>query len=74
MERTTLVLPGSLRARLRLIAAERGVSMAVVMREALEEKVKSHRPRPQSLGIGDSGRTDTSVRIGEERAVADPWR
>ena len=36
--------------------------MATVIREALEEKVKTQCPRPRSLGIGASGFTDTARR------------
>ena len=60
--------------RLRRIAAEQGVSMAAVMREALEEKAHSYRPRPRSLGIGASGFTDTARKAGEERPVSRSWR
>ena len=74
MQRTTIVAPEELLQRLRRIAAERSISMAMVIREALEEKVRSHRPRPRSLGIGTSGQTDTARRAGEERAVPRPWR
>lgn len=74
MERTTISLPEELLGRLRVIAAERRTSMAALIREALEEKSASHRPRPKSLGIGDSGHSDTSRRAGEERAVPRPWR
>jgi len=74
MQRTTIVAPDDLLDRLRAIAAERHVSMATVIREALEEKARTHRPRPRSLGIGDSGQTDISRRIGEEGMGPAPWR
>jgi plasmid stability protein len=75
MERTTIMLPDHLRRKLRLLAAERGVSMATVMREALEEKVdRSARPKPKSIGIGDSGRSDISQRIGDEPVPPLTWR
>ena len=74
MERTTLTLPDETRARLRRIAAERGVSMATVIREAIEEKVASVHPRPRSIGIGASGVTDTARRAAEERPEPRPWR
>ena len=74
MRRTTIVASEELLERLRRVAAERKTSMATVIREALEEKVKSHRPRPRSLGLGDSGFSDTSRRAGEERPVPRPWR
>jgi hypothetical protein len=74
MRRTTIVAPEELLRRLRGIAAERGTSMATVIREALEEKVNGHRPRPRSLGIGDSGHTDVARRSAEERPEPRPWR
>jgi len=74
MQRTTIVAPDDLLERLRRMAAERGTSMADLIREALEDKVRTHRPRPRSLGMGASGRSDTAQRAGEERAVPRSWR
>jgi predicted transcriptional regulator len=74
MERTTLMLPDETRDRLRRIAADRGVSMATVIREAIDEKVATIQPRPRSIGIGASGRTDTARRSGDERPEPRPWR
>ncbi len=56
------------------MAAERETSLASVIREALEEKAKSYRPKPRSLGMGASGRSDISKRIGEEGFVPRSWR
>ncbi len=74
MQRTTILAPEELLERLRHVAIERHTSMAALIREALEEKVKSHRPRPRSLGIGDSGHSDTARRTAEERPLPRPWR
>ncbi|HYU18532.1 MAG TPA: ribbon-helix-helix protein, CopG family [Chloroflexota bacterium] len=74
MQRTTIVASEELLKRLRLLAAARGTSMATIIREALEEKVNSHLPRPRSLGIGASGHTDTARRTADERPVPRPWR
>jgi len=74
MRRATIRVPEEVFQRLRRMAAERGVSLATVIREALEDKVSGHRPKPKSLGIGASGRTDISRRIGEEGFVPQPWR
>lgn len=74
MERTTISLPEDLLERARRVALERQTSMAALVREALEEKVASHRPRPRSLGMGASGDTDTARRTGEERTATRPWR
>jgi hypothetical protein len=74
MERTTISIPDDLLRRLRMIAAEKGTSMASVIREAIEEKVEGYRPKPRSLGIGDSGHTDTARRAGTERVPPRSWR
>jgi hypothetical protein len=74
MERTTLMLPDETRDELRRIAAERGVSMASIIREAIDEKVATYRPRPRSLGIGASGTVDTARRAGDERPEPRAWR
>jgi predicted transcriptional regulator len=74
MERTTVMLPHDLRRRLKQIAAERDVSMATVIREALEEKADKARPKPRSFGIADSGRSDISQRIGDEPVPPLTWR
>ena len=74
MERTTVSLPESLLKRLRMLAAERRTSMGALIREALEEKSASYRPRPRSLGIGDSGLTDTARRSSDERPIPRSWR
>jgi hypothetical protein len=74
MDRTTLSLPEETRQRLRRLAAERGVSMATLIREAIDEKVERMAPRPRSLGIGASGVPDTGRRSGDERAEPRPWR
>ena len=52
--------PEHLIDKLRRIAADRHVSLASVIREALEERAAREQPKPRSLGIGDSGYTDTS--------------
>lgn len=68
------MLPPDLLKQLRRIAAEREMSVAALVREALEEKVSEHRPRPRSLGIGTSGFSDTARRTVEERSVPRAWR
>ena len=77
MDRTTFSLTDDTRRRLRIAAAERGVSMATIIREAIEEKVdrlSSSPPKPRSLGIGTSGVTDTARRTGDERPEPRSWR
>ena len=74
MLRTTISISDELLQRIRLMAAERRTSLAALVREALEEKAKSYRPQPRSLGIGASGHTDTARRSTEERAEPRSWR
>jgi hypothetical protein len=74
MQRTTLMLPKGLHDRLRQIAADRGVSMAAVIREALEETAGRVRPIPRSLGLGTSGSNDTARRTAVERPEPREWR
>lgn len=66
MKRTTIMASDELLQRLRQIALERRISLAALIREALEEKAHRHRPRLRSLGIGASGHTDTAQRAGDE--------
>lgn len=74
MQDTTVTVPEDLLDRLRRLAAERETSVEALVREALEEKASGHRPKPRSLGIGASERTDIARRIGEEGFVPEPWR
>ncbi|HLF79240.1 MAG TPA: CopG family transcriptional regulator [Dehalococcoidia bacterium] len=75
MERTTISLPPELHRKLRIMAAERGISMAGLIREAIEEKtVTRPQPKPVSLGIDESEYTDTSILAGEVRPVPRSWR
>jgi predicted transcriptional regulator len=74
MNRTTITLDPETRRRLRRIAADRGVSMAAVIREAIDEAVERHAPKPQSLGVGASGTPDTARRSGDVRPEPPAWR
>ncbi len=74
MARTTISLPEDLLKRLRVLAAERGTSMAELIREGLEEIVGRQRPRPRSLGTGASGHTDTARKTTEQRPEPRAWR
>ena len=56
------------------MAAERGVSMATLIREAIDEKLDAQRPVPRSLGSASSGTTDTARRTGDERPEPRAWR
>jgi predicted transcriptional regulator len=74
MNRTTITLDPETRRRLRGIAADRGISMAAVIREAIDEAVERHAPKPRSIGVGASGTTDTARRSGDVRPEPRPWR
>lgn len=69
-----ITLDDETRRRLRRVAADRGVSMAAVVREAIDEAIGRHAPVPRSLGVGASGVADTARRAGEERPEPRPWR
>jgi hypothetical protein len=74
MDRTTITLEVETRLRLRQIAAERGISMAALIREAIETTIEQHAPRPRSLGVGASGVADTARRTADERPEPRAWR
>lgn len=74
MNRTTFTIDDDVRRRLRRAAAERGVSMATIIREAIEEKVERLAPKPRSLGSGASAVSDTARRSGDERPEPREWR
>lgn len=74
MQHATITLPPDLLERLRRLAIERETSVEAAVREALEEKVSEHRPRPRSLGIGASGSADTARKSADERPLPRSWR
>jgi len=74
MNRTTLTLDEETRRHLRRIAAARRMSMAALIREAIDEAIERHAPKPRSLGIGASGTRDTGSLAGEVRPEPRPWR
>ena len=67
VRRTTIVAPEELLERLQTVAHERGVSMATLIREAIEEKLQGNWPKPKNLGTFDSGRTDLSELASDAR-------
>lgn len=74
MQRTIITLPRDLLERLRQVADEREMSVEAVVREALEEKMSEHPPRPRSLGVGASDFTNTARQTADERPVPRSWR
>jgi hypothetical protein len=75
MTRTTFTIPDDLLTRLKVLAAQRDVSMATIIREALEEKVAEETPSLHILGLFDSGHTDTS-QLASDWHIYEPrsWR
>jgi metal-responsive CopG/Arc/MetJ family transcriptional regulator len=71
--RTTVVIPDELKKRARRVAAERGVSMSELIREALEEKVNASPRKLRFIGIASVG-GDLGRRSGDEPAIPEPWR
>jgi hypothetical protein len=73
MKRTTVMLPDDVEARLRREARRRGVSIAQIVREAVERGF----PAPESgrplafFAVGEGGPADASERVDEyvQRAV-----
>ena len=71
-KRTTVMLPEELEARLRLEARRRDVSIAEIVREAVE----LHLPAPEAgrplafFAIGEGGPADASERVDEYVARA----
>lgn len=57
MVRTTVMADPIVMERLKALAAERGVSVSALIREALEQKAGEYRPKPR-LGIVGSGGAD----------------
>lgn len=74
MRRTTISIDDPLLRELHRMAEERRTSVAAIIREAVEEKLATFRPRPRSLGIGASGHADTARLAGDERPEPRPWR
>ena len=65
MKRTTVMLPDDVEARVRLEARRRGVSVAQVVREAVERAVSAPEPaRPLAFfAVGEGGPADASERV-----------
>jgi hypothetical protein len=74
MQRTTISLERSTIRALREHAAERGISMAELIREAIDEKLSRRKVVPRSFGVVSSGHTDTGRLSGEVRPEPRSWR
>ncbi|MCZ7588585.1 MAG: ribbon-helix-helix domain-containing protein [Gaiella sp.] len=65
MKRTTIMLPDETAARVAREARRRGVSVAAVVREAVEEHLPAEQPRKLSfIGIVE-GSVDDATRVDE---------
>lgn len=61
--------------RARRVAARRGVSIAQLVREALEREIgKERQPAPLAVGIFRSRHGDLSERASRDEFEPDPWR
>ncbi len=74
MNRTTITLEVETQVQLRRIAADQGISMAELIRRAIDATIEQHAPRPRSLGVGASGIADTARRTADERPEPRSWR
>ena len=74
MQRTTIMADDTTVDRLRNLARERGVSLAEVVREALEDKARSYRPKPTSLGAAQSAPARTASGRGSRPQPPRSWR
>jgi len=68
MVRTTVMADAIVMDRLKALAKQRGVSLATVVREALEDKAKEYRPKQTWIGMLDSGApSDVASTLAVER-------
>ena len=74
MTRTVVTISRRTLERLKTRAAARKVSMATLIREALDEKAEEDQPAPTFIGIFDSGTGDLARRSTEERPEPRSWR
>jgi metal-responsive CopG/Arc/MetJ family transcriptional regulator len=74
MRRTTISLDERTLEALHDCAAERRISMAELIREAIEEKLARRKVTPTAFGIVSSGYSDTGRLSGEVRPEPRAWR
>jgi metal-responsive CopG/Arc/MetJ family transcriptional regulator len=74
MRRTTISLDEATLRALHDCAAERRISMAELVREAIEEKLARRKVPITFFGIVSSAYTDTGRLAGEYMPEPDPWR
>ena len=74
MVRTTVRLDDETQLRLREIATARGISVAELIRQAIDTAIERHSPRPRSRGVCASGVAETARRTADERPEPRRWR
>lgn len=74
MRRTTVMADEQTIELLKGLAGDRGVPFSQVVREALEEKAAEYRPKPRSLGAGESRPAKTGAGKGSRRVPPRSWR
>ena len=76
MKRTTIMAPEELLDRLQAIAREEDVSLAEVIRQALELRARQPLRRPRFVAAGRSNQPpdDTARRAGEMQFEPRSWR
>ncbi len=74
MKRIMIQADEELLERARRRAAERGVSIAQVVRDALEKELGVRQPPLTCVGVFKSGTGDLSRRASEDEFEPDPWR
>ncbi len=75
MNRIMIQVDEELLRRARRAAARRGVSIAQLVREALQRELgREHQPAPLSLGKFRSRVGDLSKRASHDEFQSDPWR
>jgi hypothetical protein len=67
MVRTTVMADQVVMDRLKALAKDRGVSLATVVREALEQKAQEYRPKQTWVGMFDSGLPGIADTLATER-------
>ena len=79
MPRTTVTIDGDKLDLLRQLAAERGVSVSRLVREAVDEKLAwyrppGERPKPKGLGMGYSNGGPSARELTEADPAIPPFR
>ena len=73
MVKATVTVDQHTMDRLKAIALDRGVSLATILREALEDKANEYRPKPH-LGTFASDRNDIASTVATEPVPPVSWR